>query len=334
MTGVTVFIGGRLARHLKAMGVDVRGLVRSAAQVEQLRRQGFDCYLGDVTDPISLSRACAGCDIVINCAAMTNRSRGSAACAWRTNGDGPAILWQAARHANVQRLVHCSTSGIHGMLRHTPADETSPARPDSLYRRSKWRGEVNLHQHITSNIDASLETVIARPTTVAGPGSERTWRRLVESVRAGQVTQFGNGHNNCHVSDVDDICQGLIRCAIHPHAAGGTFIIGSAAATPVREIFRLFGEAIGVSFQPRRSLPAWPARLLGDFAMRGLSRLGWEPHVLHSLSFLVGERSFSIERARKTLAFAPQFDAKATIERTVVGMKLDADNPSPSVRDI
>ena len=65
VTGVTGFAGGRLSGHLVESGHAVRGLVRPASRgkLADLERT-VEAVDGDLDDPASLARACAGVEVV------------------------------------------------------------------------------------------------------------------------------------------------------------------------------------------------------------------------------------------------------------------------------
>src|SRR5689334_6072457 len=71
VVGATGLLGGEICQQLAAAGHSVRALVRPTAnesRVENLRRLGAELVTGDLKDPASLDKACAGADVVITTA--------------------------------------------------------------------------------------------------------------------------------------------------------------------------------------------------------------------------------------------------------------------------
>ena len=117
ITGSNGYVGGYVLRTLAQSGPaqHVKGLVRSEAQADKIRRYGALPAIGDVTDPASLTRAMAGVDVVIHLAAV-NRDRGASTMA-RINAEGTRNVVNAAKAAGVTRIINLVGLG---------ADESRP----------------------------------------------------------------------------------------------------------------------------------------------------------------------------------------------------------------
>ena len=69
VTGVTGFLGGRVAERLTAGGHAVRGFVRDESRWAD-RPADAEVVVGDVTDAAAFDRAADGCDVVLHAAAL------------------------------------------------------------------------------------------------------------------------------------------------------------------------------------------------------------------------------------------------------------------------
>lgn len=69
LAGATGDLGGRVARELRALGAEVRALVRPdsrGARLDDLRAASVDVVAADYEDATALRRACEGADIVVS----------------------------------------------------------------------------------------------------------------------------------------------------------------------------------------------------------------------------------------------------------------------------
>ena len=81
----------------------IRALIRNESQSAKIREQGAEPFIGDVTDPESLKRACEGVDRIIHLAAV-NRDKGTVTMQ-RVNAEGTINLVNAAKNAGVKHIV-------------------------------------------------------------------------------------------------------------------------------------------------------------------------------------------------------------------------------------
>ncbi|MEM6333384.1 MAG: NAD-dependent epimerase/dehydratase family protein [Planctomycetota bacterium] len=333
VTGATGVIGRRLLATLVASGVATRALVRDAgaASAEALRAMGVELVAGELLDEASLEAACGGCGVVIDLAAATNRGAVGRGAMWRVNEHGPANVWRAARAAGVERVVHVSTTGVYGMLRRWPVDEGGELRPDSVYRRSKLAGDVRL---LAAVADDGPAWVVARITSVVGPGAHGNWKTMVDAVAGGRCTLVGAGERPAHVTDIDDIVAMLVRCATAAGAAGRVMLVGTRETTTIRGLHEAVAAALGVEFSPARVLPAWPTRPLGLWATRVGAWTGVEPRVLHAMSFLAGARAYDTSLAAETLGYEARYTIAQAMRRTVEACRAEGGEVGGQARGV
>ncbi|MEM6756048.1 MAG: NAD-dependent epimerase/dehydratase family protein [Planctomycetota bacterium] len=325
VTGATGVVGARLVSQLQDAGTPVRAVARSRQGADRLAEAGVEVVEGDLRDQAVLNRACEACAGVIHCAAATARHSASRDTFWTVNAEVPALLWRAAAQAGVGRMVQVSTTGVHGPLRRWPVDADGPLRPDSLYRRSKLRGERNLAAEARETTDGP-DVVIARLTSVIGPGTAKTWRSLYDSVAHSGVTLVGRGDHPIHLIDIDDTVVGLARCLTQPAAAGQTLMLGGREPIRLIDLMGVVAEVAGVPLRVRRRVPSWPTAAIGRLSIRALSRLGHEPAALHSLAFLTSARAYRTDRTWSLLGYTPRFDAAQSVARTFPSTARTASN--------
>ena len=165
VTGATGKVGHATIRALLAAGHDVRALVRGAAAEIP---DGAEPVRGDVTDPASLERAAAGCEVVFNAMGLPEQWLADPAQFERVNVGGTVNVVHAALRAGARRIVHTSTIDVFakdddGRL---TEDRLDPEPKGTAYERSKQRAEVEALRAAGHDI----ELVMVNPCAVYGPG--------------------------------------------------------------------------------------------------------------------------------------------------------------------
>ena len=313
VTGVTGFTGGHLAHHLLDHGYHVRGLVRgeSVGRAAVLTDSGVQVVKGDLTDPASLEAACQGVDVVFHIAA-TYRTAGHGASTYHSvNVVGTENLLEAALCAGVDRVVHCSTGGVHGHVEHPPANEDAPLSPGDIYQRSKLEAEQYARRF---GIDNDIEVVIARPIGIYGPGDTRFLKMF--RLARGRIPLLGDGQVFYHLTFIDDLVDGLRRCGESPAAVGRTYLLAGNEYTTLKELMGLIAAELGAS-PPRWHFPAWPVWVLGALCEFACVPFKIEPPLYRRrVDFFLKSRAFDTTRARTELLFSPETPLRAGIRKT------------------
>ena len=150
VTGATGFVGGEIARQLKAAGHSLRVLARNprAPRVQELVTGcGADVHPGDVLAAASLEGAFQGIEAVIHLVGIISEVGESRF--ERVHTGGTRNLTTAAQRAGVRRFIHMSALG-------TRSDAAS------RYHRSKWAAEEVVRH-------SGLQFTIFRPSLIYGP---------------------------------------------------------------------------------------------------------------------------------------------------------------------
>src|SRR5215813_11169034 len=114
VTGASGFAGGRLVKALTRRGHHVRALVRRTSNTSALERSGAEIHVGDVRDRQAVDDAVHGADQVYHLAAVRPSPGLSNEFYRDVNVSGTRNVMRAVRHHGVERLIHCSTAGVHG----------------------------------------------------------------------------------------------------------------------------------------------------------------------------------------------------------------------------
>ena len=187
VTGATGMLGTYLSRSLLAAGARVVGVVRNPDKAPSLANEGVEFRKADLTDPIALERAFAGCDGVISNAAMyvATKSFGAWQAHRRANVEGTQNVLEAANKAGVKRIVHVSTFGVYRWSLFEPLREDSPQvngenRKGGAYRAPKQISE-ELAWQLANELD--LQLTVVRPSAVYGARDPNTMAMVYRAMR-------------------------------------------------------------------------------------------------------------------------------------------------------
>ncbi len=224
VTGGTGFIGPHVVHALRVRDVAVRALVRNAGRASRLASWGAELVEGDVTDAVSLRKACADVDAVVH---LVSIIKGSRADFERVMIEGTRNVVAAAKDAGVRRFVLTSALGL---------DERS--RKAVPYFDAKWQMERAVEQ-------SGLEHTILRPSFVFGRdgGVLPTFVRLA---RFAPVTPIvGAGTQRLQPIWVEDLAEHYALALELPEAAGRTFELGGPDTPTWNEFWARLKRVLG-----------------------------------------------------------------------------------------
>jgi uncharacterized protein YbjT (DUF2867 family) len=222
VTGSSGYLGRRLVPRLAERGTPVRALVhRSRGELPK----GVEAVEGDVTDTVSLTRACEGVDVVINLASITADRKPPSGGYDRVNAEGPAALASAARTAGVRRIVHLA--GID-----TTTGEPGP------YLAGRRRGDAAM---LASGVES---VAILRPSIMFGGRDSAFVKVLARLVRFSPAVPVpGDGTVRLQLVWAEDVVRCVMQLA--DDMRPGQFPIGGPDQPTYDEILDIIGEGLG-----------------------------------------------------------------------------------------
>ena len=313
VTGGGGFIGSHLVADQLARGRKVRAL---DLELSTLKPWGdhpqLQCLQGDIRDRNLVHRALSGIDVVFHLASAHLSLRTSEREYWEVNVTASEDLVHLCQVAGVKRVVHCSSVGVYGEVRHPPADEESPCHPDLIYEQTKLAGEQAILRFYR---ETGYPLSIVRPVWVYGPGCPRT-AKLFRTIRQRKFIMVGNGQTWRHCVYIADLIEGLNLCALRQEAIGETFIIGDNAAITTRHLLEEIASVMGVP-APRLKVPLWAMAPVCTIAEALFDVAGKEPPFSkRSLKFFTNNTGFDITKAKTLLTFVPQVSLRDGLQRT------------------
>jgi len=260
ITGGAGFIGSHLAERLVRDGQSVRILDNfSSGKESNLRGWAgkAEVIRGDLRDRDAVARAVSGTRVVFHLGALVSvpQSVADPLTAHEVNVTGTLNLLQAARAAEVKRVVFSSSSAVYGDSPEQPKREDMPPAPISPYGLHKLMGEqyARLFHRLYG-----LETVSLRYFNVFGPRQDpasayaaaipRFISRMLVDRRP---IVFGDGSQTRDFTYVENVVAANLGAAIAPReAVGESFNIASGVSTSVNDLIATFNRVLGKKIAP------------------------------------------------------------------------------------
>jgi len=318
VTGATGFTGAHLVERLVDRGHQVIGLDNQEGLAgPDLRKRGVELHIGSVADKQLVDCLTEGCERVYHLAAAFRKVNLPKSAYWDVNVNGTRYVLEAARAHGVERVLYCSTCGVHGNVKHPPADENAPIAPADYYQLTKWEGERVAQEFIHDGLWVS----IVRPAAIYGPGDPERFVMLYRRAAKGRFIMLGNGDTHYHPLYVSNLIDSMELATEVDAARGQAYLIADDRSVPIKELVASIGEALDVNVRFRH-LPFWPVYLAALACEIVYKPLPAEPPIFRRrVDWFRQHRSFDISKARRELGYKPAVDLKTGLAKTAVWYK-------------
>lgn len=337
VTGASGFIGGHVARRLRAEGYAVRCLVRPTSDTSALKALGVELVTGDLASPRTLKGVAEGCRRVVHCGALVSD--------WATiaeirevNVAGTRSLLAASLAAAVERFVHLSSTDVYGYPGTPEVDESyPPGRFSNWYSETKRAAEAEVRRAAESR---AMAAVILRPATVYGPGSKDVVGEMARAIRGGHMLLVNGGRPLAGLVYVQNLADAVLLALRHEAAPGEAFNVTDGLDVTWRRFLDDLAEGLGYR-SPRWSVPypaAYGLAFLLEHAYRLLrrtTRLRTAPLLSRQAVHVLGRnQDFSNRKARQLLGWEPGVDYPRGLEATLAWLREEylAASPAAAVR--
>ena len=252
VTGAAGFIGSHLVERLVALGQVVVALddlssgsrANLAAAGRAARGPGrVEFVPGDVRDVVLVTRAAAGCDVLLHQAGLGSvpRSLQEPERSFAVNAEGTWCALVAARAAGVRRAVLASSSSVYGDSTESPQHEERLGRPLSPYAAAKRTAELAAEALARSG---GPEVVALRYFNVFGPRQPADGPYAAVVVRwavrllAGEEPElFGGPERARDFTPVATVVAANLRAALVPLAEPWRVMnVGTGRATSLGDL--------------------------------------------------------------------------------------------------
>lgn len=228
VTGVTGFIGGRLAERLSREGWSVHALARPSSSLPASPEIHFHRHEGTVEGLTEILRKAAP-DVVFHLASLylTDHKPGDVDDLIISNILFPAQLAEAMTATGVLRMVNTGTAWQHF--------GTEAYRPVNLYAATKqaW-ADLLLYYHDAR--DVSVVTLKLFDTFGPADKRRKLVQLLVDAAMSGERLDMSPGEQVIDLTHVDDVVSAFLIAAERLLAAG----------QPLNEAFLVSGERLSI----------------------------------------------------------------------------------------
>jgi len=306
VTGGTGFLGRRVVAELLAHPeiAQVRLLVRGGASRERFPRT-VEFAPGDVTDRLSLVRACQGCDAILHAAALV-KILAPAKDFDRINVEGIKNALHAAESGGLSRFLYVSSFMALGPTEGGPGgvlDESAEPR-DRVWINDYERTKTLADRIARAAIAEGAPVSVVYPGVIYGPGEltegNIVVRHLLDLAHRRLPVLLGKPERRWNYVHVEDVARGIV--ATLTAKAEGRYVLGGENVVQA-DFYRTFEALSGIP-APKRRLPDGIAKLAGA-ADKALAQLrGKTPQLTPDLVEVYRhDWAYSSERARTALGY-------------------------------
>ena len=195
----------------------------------------FTLIKGDIRDKILLKKIMIDIDYIFHEAAQAGVriSVDDPVKPHEINATGTLNLLEAAKDADVKKIINASSSSVYGKIKYLPFDELHPTEPVSPYGVSKLMAEdyCRVFQELYA-----LKTVSLRYFTVYGPCMRPDLAIHIfmhKALRNEPIIIFGDGTKTRDFTYIQDIVQANIKAM---NKGSGEYNIGGGYNISVQQL--------------------------------------------------------------------------------------------------
>lgn len=320
VTGGTGFTGKALVKRLLDDGHHVVALdYKEGLKTQELREWGAEVVIGSVTDKEVVERSMEGVEFVHHLAAAFRELDVPNQYYWDVNVGGTKVVLEAALQHKVNKLIYCSTCGVHGNIDNPPDGEEAPIQPADYYQRTKYEAEPIVNDYNQKG----LKTVILRPAAIYGPGDPERFYMIFKRVAKGTFPMFGNGKTFYHPLYIDNLVDAFMLAMEGDKGVGEAYLIADEEYLEIEEIVKKTGKALNIDVQIKH-YPVTPLVIAGHIFEKVCKPFGITPPIFpRRVDWYRQNRAFKIDKAKRDLGYQPKVGIDEGLRRTAKWYKQE-----------
>lgn len=261
---------------------------------------------GDIRDKSAVKQAMQGITHVVHTAAALPLYKKIDI--MTTDVDGTRNLLEAAYEQKVERFVHVSSTAVYGIPDHHPLLEDDKLSGVGPYGNAKIMAEEVCFEYRKKG----MIVPVVRPKSFIGPERLGVFALFYDWAKDGHnFPMIGSGKNRYQLLDVEDLADAIWICMTKDaKVVNDTFNIGAKNFTTMKEDYQAVLDYAGHGKKILGS-PAAPV----IWALRILELLHLSPLYKWVYETACEDSFVSIEKAEKTIGYAPKFSNKDALVR-------------------
>jgi nucleoside-diphosphate-sugar epimerase len=233
----------------------------------------------------------------------------------RVNAEGTANLAEAVSRGNLKHFILASSISVYdGLMTSDVINESTTARPDNAYGRSKVESERIVCE--TASVSGFKATILRIPF-VYGPGNKRNIYRMIQAVDRGRFFMIGSGQNSRSAVYVGNLVDAISLVLNDEGCHSGLYIVTDNKDYTLMEIYSAIAEALGKTpskiFIPK-NLGKFCARILDVLEKITGRTFCFDSDIYKRLTRTF---RFSCEKIRRELGYIPKKDLYSAIDETI-----------------
>jgi dihydroflavonol-4-reductase len=220
----------------------------------------------------------------------------------QVNVAGTRNILTAAKAADIQKMLYCSTIGVYGDTKGQVIDETFQRQQQgfsSAYDSTKYEAQQLVNQAVADG----LSVVSVMPSGIFG-ADDPHFGPVLQTFLKGRLNVWAGGDRVTGIVHVDDLVSAMIL-AMEKAPSGEHYIISTGDLT-TREMFQFLSQETGIPAPAEAPEPL--VRLVGNLLDPIGRLLRWQPPISRERVHYLYDRCVRVDgsKARRDLGWNPR----------------------------